>query len=118
MPLPDEVEMWKALEDSGMTRTQIARIAGKSRQTVTKALKPKPPAASVPREQHNIRMHPKLYKQVADMAKSMGLTISGGNHAGEGSVAELLELIGAGHLIVSLREEDNDRAGDNGTARD
>jgi hypothetical protein len=63
-------------------------------------------------------MHPALYKQVADLAKSMGLTIAGGNHAGEGSVAELLELIGAGHLVVTIREEENDRSGDNGTARD
>jgi predicted transcriptional regulator len=118
MPLPDEVEMWAALEESGMPRTQIAKIAGKSRQTVTKALGAKPHAAPVPREQHNIRMHPTLYKHVADMAKSMGLTISGGNHAGEGSVAELLELIGAGHLTVSLREEDDGRARDNGRARD
>lgn len=101
-------QRWRELEARGLPRTAIAAATGTTRHKIREALGPRAKSAPNRREQHNIRVDPDLFDRASEVARSMGLTISGGVASGEGSVGQLIELIGAGHLVVKIRKKGDD----------
>jgi hypothetical protein len=94
----------------------IAEREGVTRQTVTAELGPRPRSAPTKRTQKNIKVDPRLFAQAAKVAKSMGLTIGSSKQVGTGSVGQLIELIGAGHVTVALATVEGSH--DRGTQHD
>jgi hypothetical protein len=91
------VSKWRALEAQGLTRSEIARREGVSRQRVSEKLG----KIEVLPDRKNMRVSvsPTLYDRAKTVAFRLGLRARSGDKAGQGSVSKLIEQIGEGHIV-------------------
>jgi predicted DNA-binding protein (UPF0251 family) len=92
----ERLEKWRGLELEGVSRTEIARRYGVSRQLVCQKLG-KIEGRGLRKETH-VYVIPEAFEKVAKMAAERGLRHNGGDNAGQGSVGKLIESIASGRI--------------------
>lgn len=99
---PDKPQLKRALElrEKGMTYQEIGYELGVNKQRVAKLLGPVP-RTPTSGDRRQIEVSTGTWERVETVARDLGLIVQRGRYTGKGSVAMLLDAIGAGHVSVA-----------------